>query len=248
MFKKLWKRIKNWRESPEHEIREYLEFQEKRIARWSYSLIKRLLGPIIRKIWIHEVEGLENIPKEGPVIVASNHESYFDFICFIAVSPRKVHYLAAEKFYTSKFWRPLMHLTSQIKVDRKAKDKTDVHQIVFSALKQERVIGIFPEGTRNRVSDGKLQKAFTGVAKYALKAKVPVVPVGVIGTYDVMSPHDKLPRFKKKVKIKIGEAVHFKEYYDIEHTEEHFEEVTNKIMLKIAELSGKEYPYIEKKD
>jgi 1-acyl-sn-glycerol-3-phosphate acyltransferase len=245
MLSRIWKKIKRWRESPEKEITEFIEYRETRLAKWSYSLIKKIFGPIVRKIWVHEIEGLENIPKKGPVIVVSNHESYFDFICFIAASPRKVHYLAAEKFYKSRLWRPLMHLTSQIKVDRIAKDKSGVHQLVFSALKQERMIGIFPEGTRNRVSDGKLQKAFVGTAKYALKVKVPVLPVGVIGSYDIMSAHDKFPRLNKKAKIRIGELMHFHEYHDIEHTEEHFREVTDKIMLRIAELSEKEYPHIE---
>lgn len=242
-----WKKIKRWRESPEKEITEFIEFEEKRIAKWGYYLIKKIFGSIVRKIWIHEIEGLENIPKEGSIIVASNHESYFDFVCFIAASPRKVHYLAAEKFYKSKLWKPLMNITSQIKVDRAAKDKSGVHQIVFSALKQERMVGIFPEGTRNRVSNGKLQKAFVGVAKYALKARVPVLPVGVIGSYNIMSAYDKFPKFNKKVKIRIGEPMHFHEYYEIEHNEKHFLAITDKIMLKIAELSEKEYPHIDKK-
>lgn len=244
--KEIWEKIKKWRNSPEKEISEFIEFEEKRIAKYSYFLLKKFFGPIIRKIWLYEIKGLQNIPIEGPIIIASNHESYFDFICFVATSPRKVHYLAAEKFYKSRFWRPLMNLTSQIKVEREFKDKSGVHRIVFSALKQGKAIGIFPEGTRNRVSNGKLQKAFLGVAKYALQTQTAVLPVGMNGTYDIMSPHDKFPKFSKKVQINIGEIMTFKEYQGIEHNNKHFTEITEKIMLKIAELSGKEYPHIEK--
>lgn len=243
MLGKIWRKIKNWRESPEKEIAEFIEYQETRLAKWGYSLIKKIFGPIVRKIWVHEIEGLENIPKEGPVIIASNHESYFDFICFIAASPRKIHYLAAEKFYKSRFWRPLMEITGQIKVDRTSQDKHHVHKIVFSALKQQRMVGIFPEGTRSR--DGKMLKAFVGVAKYALQAQVPIVPVGVIGTRDIMAPHEKRPRFNKKARIKIGEPMYFHEHYGKEHDDKLLRGVTDKIMLKIAELAEKEYPHAE---
>ncbi|MBU2545360.1 1-acyl-sn-glycerol-3-phosphate acyltransferase, partial [Patescibacteria group bacterium] len=137
-------------------------FNETRRVKVGYSVLKGVLSPLIRKIWIDKIEGLENIPKDGPIIIASNHQSYFDFLCFIAASPRKVHYLAAEKFYKSRMWRPVMNLTGQIKVERVSHDKKGVHDKVYSALDQGRVIGIFPEGTRS--ANGEIQKPFTGVA------------------------------------------------------------------------------------
>lgn len=221
---------------------EFFEYEEKLFAKWGYSIIRKTLGPIIRWLWVSEIEGLENIPKNGPVIIASNHESYFDFLCFTAASPRKIHYMAAEKFFNKAVWKQLMQLTGQIRVDRKHPDKSKVFQQVFSALKQGRMMGIFPEGTRS--PDGKLLKAFTGVAKIALQAKVPVVPVGMIGTYEIMSRHDKRPKLKK-AKIKIGKPIYFNEYHNIEHKDHHFREVTDKIMLEIAELTGEKYLHAE---
>lgn len=237
------KNIEKLIKKEEEKAVEIIEYEETRLARWGYSFIKKIFGPIVRGMWVAEIEGLHNIPSEGPVIIASNHESYFDFICFIAASPRKIHYLAAEKFYTSKAWRPLMNITGQIKVEREAHDKSQVHKLVHSALSQGRMIGIFPEGTRS--SDGKMQRAFTGVAKFALKTKTPVIPVGIIGTYEIMSRHDKFPKFSKKARIKIGKPMYFKEFHDMEHTENHFRFVTDKIMLKIGELVGKKYVYVE---
>lgn len=221
---------------------QFIEYQETVFAKWGYSMIKTLFSPIIRWIWVKEIEGLHNIPKEGSVIIASNHESYFDFLCSIAVFPRKVHYLAAEVFYANPFWRPLMKLTGQIKVDRKSNNKAETHRLVYSALSQERMIGIFPEGTRS--PDGKIGQTQVGVAMYALKAKIPVVPVGIVGTYEIMSRHDRLPKFKK-AKIIIGEPMHFQEYRDIVHTKAHLRYVTDRIMLKIAELTGKEYVHVK---
>ena len=75
-------------------------------------------------------------------------------------------------------------------------------------LAQGKAFGIFPEGTRS--ADGKLQKAYTGVARLALTAKAPVVPVGIIGAYEIMSRHDNWPRLGKRCGIKIRSAHRFK--------------------------------------
>ncbi|KPJ55040.1 hypothetical protein AMJ47_01980 [Parcubacteria bacterium DG_72] len=217
-------------------------FKETRTVKVAYPIIKRTIGPLVKRIWIDEVEGLENIPKDGPIIVASNHQSYFDFICFIAASPRKVHYLAAEKFYKSRMWRPIMNATGQIKVERTSHNKQRVYGTVYSALKQGKMIGIFPEGTRS--SDGEIHKPFTGVAKFALNAKVPVLPVGIIGTYDIMSRHDKRPKFRGvKAKIKIGKLMYFSEYYNTQLTDNDYKIVTDKIMDKVAKLAEKKYTH-----
>lgn len=235
--------VKKFLRKEERKIEEFVEYEETLLAKFGYALLRKILAPFIRLFWVAEVEGLHNIPKEGAVIIASNHESYFDFLCFGSISPRKIHYLAAEKFFESKLWRPLMNMTGQIKVDRKHPDKTKVFSQVFSALNQGRMIGIFPEGTRS--PDGKLLKAFKGVGRIALKSKTPIVPVGIIGTYEIMSRHDKYPKLKK-AKIKIGAPMHFKELHDVNHSDEHYAVVTDKVMLKIAELAGKEYPHIDK--
>ena len=234
--------VKKFFRKEEKKVEEFVEYEETLIAKWGYAVLRKIMAPFVRLFWIAEVEGLHNIPKDGAVIVASNHESYFDFLCFASISPRKIHYLAAEKFFESRLWKPLMKLTGQIRIDRKHPDKTKVFQQVFSALNQGRMIGIFPEGTRS--PDGKLLKAFTGVGRIALKSKTPIVPVGMIGTYEIMSRHDKYPKLKK-AKIKIGEPLHFKEFHDIEHDHIHYKTVTDKVMLKIAELTGEEYPHID---
>lgn len=172
--------------------------------------------------------------------MASNHESYFDFICFWAVSPHHVQYLAAEKFYGSKFWKPIMVATGQIKVERENKDKNKVHEQAHYILENKGVLGIFPEGTRSR--SGKMGKAFTGVTKFALKAKVPIVPVGVIGTYDILPPHKKIPKLKQ-CKIKIEKPIIHHEHFDKEPTKELLRHLTDELMWQIGRMAGKEYSH-----
>lgn len=204
------------------------------------AFLRYLVAPLIRKIWIKDVEGLEHIPKKGPVIIASNHESYFDFICFWAISPRRVQYLAAEKFYKSKFWKPIMIATGQIKVERQKKDKKGVHKQAHYILKNEGMLGIFPEGTRSR--SGEIGKTYTGVMKFALEAKVPIVPVGMVGTYNILPPHKKMPKLRR-CKVIIKEPIYHHEHFNKEHTEELLRKLTDDLMLLIAGLIGKEYKH-----
>lgn len=211
---------------------------------FSYSFIRLTLGRLVKSIWVKNVEGLENIPKTGSVIVAFNHQSFFDFLCFIAVSPRKIHFLAAEKFFTNPFWYPLVKLTGQIKVDRKNHNKDDLHEIIYEHLANDKMIGIFPEGTRSPHEKDML-KAFTGVAKYAIRADVPVLPVGIKGTYEVMAKHDKKPKFKKVVTIHVGKLMYFNEYTQSKLNDKTFRVITDKIMLEISKLSGRNYSHNE---
>jgi 1-acyl-sn-glycerol-3-phosphate acyltransferase len=212
---------------------------------FAYSFIKLTLGTLVRLIWVKKVEGIENIPKTGAVIVAFNHQSFFDFLCFISISPRKIHFLAAEKFFTNPFWYPLVKLTGQIKVDRKKHGKEDLHETIFKHLQNGKMIGIFPEGTRSP-HEKEMLLAFTGVAKYAIRGEVPVLPVGIKGTYEVMAKHDKKPKFKKIVTIHIGELMHFTEYHRSKLDEKTFRVLTDKIMIEIAKLSQKNYSHIGK--
>lgn len=214
---------------------------DNRITCMFYSLLRKFLGPLVRFIWIRHTEGLENIPKEGPVIIAFNHSSYFDFICFIAVSPRNIHYLAAEKFFDSYLWRPIVKLTGQIRVHRKSKDKREVHDRVFQHLAEGKMIGIFPEGTRS--PDGYMLPAFRGVAMYATKAHVPIVPVGIKGTYEVLSRFEHFPKLKKIVEIKVGEPLTFEKYLNVKLNKKAHQLLTNDVMEKIAELCDCDYPY-----
>jgi len=202
-----------------------------------YSLLKFLLSPLVKLIWIKRVNGLENIPKKGPVIIAANHSSYFDFICFIAVCPRKIFYLAAEKFYKSRFWRPLVRLTGQIKVERQTGDKTEAVEKANSILKRGDILGIYPEGTRS--ADNEIHKPFTGVARFALKNKVSVVPVGIRGTFEVLPRQKRFPKLKKIVEINIGKSMDFSQYFGQEEDKGVLNKITNEIMNKIADLSGK---------
>lgn len=207
-----------------------------------YWLLRRVVSVFVNIAWMRSVSGLENIPRDRAAILAFNHQSFLDFICFASTSPRNVHFLAAEKFFRRPFSRALMRLTGQIKVERNVDDKSSVYEAVARHVEKDMLIGIFPEGTRSPYRDEML-KAFTGVAQFALKHHIPVIPVGIRGTYDLLPKHERYPKLARAVDIRIGDPLYFDAYHDKHSDREICVSVTEVVMSKIELLSGKSYPY-----
>lgn len=211
-----------------------------------YFFIRFFVAPIIRLVWLKEVSGKENVPSKGAFIVAANHQSFLDFILLYSVLPgKRLRFLAAEKFYHSKYSRALMELTGQIKVDRYDKSSASKDEAVqkgLSVLKAGEVLAIFPQGTRSR--SGKIEKTFSGVARFAVLSGAPVVPLGIRGAFEAWPPHAKKPVFKKQVSLHFGEPMSFgdaKDSFGDDLSHEKLRMRTNKIMKKIAQLSAKDY-------
>lgn len=195
-------------------------------------------------IWIKKVTGLHNIPKKGSSILAMNHQSFFDFLTLSVVCPRNIHFLAAEKFFHHPIWKHVMMFTGQIKVERTSTDKSGVHESVRTHVQKNTLIGIFPEGTRSE-SKTHMLKAYTGIAKYALAHRIPIIPVGIIGAEDVLSKQGKKINTSKIIEIHIGEPMHFEKYFEGQTDRETLMLVTEKVIKKIEKLSNKIYPHYE---
>lgn len=215
--------------------------RESLITRFGYPFLK-LFSPLVRRLWIAEIHGLEHIPQDGACLVASNHESYFDFILFIAAMDRKIHYLAAEKFFVHPFWKWMMAFMGCIRVDRYSNVNVRAYKEISRIVKQGRMIGIFPEGTRS--PDGRLMKGKPGVAHLAIKSGLPVIPVGMRGTWEIMAVGDKQPKLRKAT-IHIGEPMYFNHLKNAALDETVINHTTDNIMLRIAHLTGEKYQFAE---
>jgi len=193
-----------------------------------YPIGKRIIPPVI-SLWIDKVNGLENVPKEGPFIIAANHASYMDhfiIMCtFIPFLDRKVHHLAKKELFDSKLKKVWHSHWGAIPIDRESGGKETL-EFAIKALKKGKIIGIHPEGTRSPT--GKLQKARTGVARLVLKGKAPVLPVGLIGTYEILPKGKVIPKFKKAT-MNIGKLMYFDKYYHKPITKKLLNEITTKI-------------------
>lgn len=209
------------------------------LATIGYPALKFLVGPVMRAIWIDEITGTENLPQTGPCIVAFNHESYFDFLLFTVAIKRKIHYLAAEKLFDHIIWKWIMRFVGSIKVDRYAKVNKRAYKEIKHCFQRGRLLGIFPEGARS--PDGKLMRGKTGVAYLALKSGLPVLPVGFIGTYEILPRNKKLPRLRK-AQIHIGKPITCDHLTNIPISAENLRKVTDEIMGQIALLTGEKYP------
>lgn len=197
-----------------------------------YFILKFFSYPFVKLFWGGRLSGIHNIPKNGSFIIAANHSSYLDFILLFCFIPRTISFLAAEKFFNSKFWLPIMKITKQIKVDRNSSDKRGVYKEVDNLFNNHGVLGIFPEGTRSR--SGRIQKAYNGMVKFAHKYNVPIIPVGIIGAYEALPPNNKIPKLKK-IDVNIGKPIIImSDNYNLE---------TSIIMKNIAELAGQSYEW-----
>lgn len=127
-----------------------------------------------------KVTGRENIPSAGPYIIAVNHMSKADPpVLLLAFPPMRLRYFAAEKWEKHWFFGPILAWSGAVFVNRGEVDRRALGQAI-EALKEGGIFGLAPEGTRSRV--GSLIQAKEGVAYLASRAKVPILPVGVVNT------------------------------------------------------------------
>src|SRR5690606_15502863 len=190
------------------------------------------------------VEGLENIPAEGPAIMAGNHLSFADWLFAPLMSPRRINYLAKAEYFTTpgikgRLQKFFFSGTGQYPIDRSGADAAeDALNAARRLLDQGKLVGLYPEGTRS--PDGRLYKGKTGVARLALETGVPVIPVAVIGT-DKVSPPGPFRWRRHKVTVKFGAPIDFSRYEGMAGN--HFVEraVTDEVMYELMRLSGQEY-------
>ena len=184
-----------------------------------YRFIRRPLGAIFKAIYKPVIIGKRYIPKSGRIILAGNHTNYFDCILVGCATDRCVHYLAKDELMKGPLGVIFKGL-GIIPVNRRTKDKAAL-QTAIETLNDEKVIGIFPEGTINRTKDIIMPFKF-GAVKMSRDAKSDIVPFVITGKYKA---------FERSVKIQFFEPL---------KPEENLEEANNKLMNIVAEELRKE--------
>lgn len=207
-----------------------------------YSIGKRLICPIF-EIYIKKVKGLENTPKDRNFIVVANHESYIDhpfIICtLVKYLNKKIHFLSKKEHFSNPIKAAWHRYAGAIPLDRQAGGKKALRWAI-KALKQGKIIAIHPEGTRTLT--GKLQRGRTGIARLVLAAHVPVLPMGIIDTFEILPKGKYIPKFKKGT-LNIGKLMYFNKYYNKKINKKLLREITDKVMKEIARLSKQKYEF-----
>jgi 1-acyl-sn-glycerol-3-phosphate acyltransferase len=191
-----------------------------------YAISKLVFWPVL-SLFIKKIEGIENLPRK-PFILVSNHSSYIDgvILIFLVAWHRNLQLcsFATNQKFLGPIWNALFNHFGAIRVNG-AMEKA------VKALKEDKCVGIFPEGQRTYT--GGVQKVtHTGLGVLALLSKAPVVPVA-LNTWHFWNRYETLPNFKKNIKITIGTPMSFK----LKATKQNFKKVNNSVMKEVKKLA-----------
>ncbi|HZU79623.1 MAG TPA: lysophospholipid acyltransferase family protein [Acidimicrobiales bacterium] len=206
-----------------------------------YRVLKMLLTPVFHLLWRVKVEGAEHIPAEGPVVLAPNHVTFLDSFFLPLVVSRRVTFVAKAEYFDSWKTAWFFRAVGQIPMRREGGSASErALAAAREVLEGGGVLGIYPEGTRS--PDGRLYRGHTGVARLALGCKVPVVPVGLVGTSDVQRPGSNLPRPFKKVTVRFCAPLDIARFAgDAAGDPLALRALTDELMFEIRQLTGQEY-------
>ena len=209
-----------------------------------YWVVKWVLTPILRLMFRPWVEGGEHIPTEGGAILAGNHTSFLDNFIIPLVVPRRVTFLAKSDYFTGggvkgKLQKSFFSGVGMIPIDRAGGQASEAALGTgLRILANRKLLGLYPEGTRS--PDGRLYRGKTGVARMALEAGVPVIPVALIGMFDLQPAGRLFPKLGR-IGVRVGEPLDFSRYAGMEDDRFVLRSITDEIMYELMILSGQEY-------
>lgn len=202
------------------------------------------IGPWLRVLFRPWTHNLDVVPREGGGIFVSNHLSFSDSLFLPLVTNRRVTFLAKQEYFEGKGIKGLLTRiffigTAQVPIDRTSGRAAEAAIVTGVRLLDEgHLLGVYPEGTRT--ADGRLYRGKTGVARMALEAHAAVIPVAMIGTYEIQPPGRIRPSIRR-VGVRFGEPLDFSRYEGLESDRFVLRSVTDEIMYSLMELSGQEY-------
>jgi 1-acyl-sn-glycerol-3-phosphate acyltransferase len=216
----------------------------------AYWMIKLMLTPVLRFLYRVDVEGLEQVPARGPVIIASNHVSFIDSIFLPLVLRRRITFVAKAEYFENRKTAWFFRAVGQIPIKRTGGTASEGALAAASeVLHRGGIFGIYPEGTRS--PDGRLYKGHTGVARLALQCGAPVICAAMIGTREVQSIGQVMPRVFMPVGIRFSHPVRFGRSSagadggdpgeDPGEDPMALRRITDEIMFSLRELSGQAY-------
>jgi 1-acyl-sn-glycerol-3-phosphate acyltransferase len=204
----------------------------------AYWALKAILTPILRLLYRIQSEGTSRVPRKGPVILASNHQSFIDSVFLPLVVRRRVTFVAKAEYFES--WKTAWFFRSVGMIPLKRDGGSASERALAAArevLDDGGVLGIYPEGTRS--PDGRLYKGHTGVARLSRDCHAPVVPVAQSGTAAVQPIGSLRPKVFCRITVKMGDPLCWPGATGDEGRGG-LRTFTDEVMAAIAGLSGQE--------
>ena len=197
-----------------------------------YSIIRFFLDVVFKLLFRCEILGRENVPAEGGLIIAANHQSNWDPPLAATFATRPVSYMAKQELFDVPVFGSIIRSMYAFPVKRGAADRNAI-KTALQVLAQKKCLGLFPEGTRSK--DGEIHKPEAGIALIAAKAKVPVVPTALIGTDKMFGKAVFFP----KLRVIYGEPLLFTgDIKDKESLQAFSQEIMDRI-AQMIKLDGK---------
>ncbi len=211
------------------------------IGAWQPTALK-IARPLFRFFWKIDVQGLENLPTDGPAVLCPNHISVIDSFVLPAVLPRGIMYVGKAEYLDDWKTAKLFPAIGMIPIDRRGGDHAQgALDAARAVLNRGGLFGIYPEGTRSR--SGKLHKGHTGAARLAIESGAPIVPVGLKGTLEIQPPDQPMPNFFRRATVNIGKPIDVSRYSDRVGDRAVYRELIDEVMFEIQALCGQEYEH-----
>lgn len=185
-----------------------------------YQFAKSVVYGALAPIYRFDVSGHEHFPKEGGVLICSNHIHALDPPVVGILAPRPVHFMAKEELFNAPILKTLIPRLNAFPVKRGMSDREAMRKAI-QLLKDGNVVGLFPEGTRSK--DGQLKKGLAGAGFFALRGNAVVVPTAIVGPYKPF----------KRLKVVYGEPM---DMITFREQKASAEVVTEAIMAEIQKL------------
>ncbi len=204
-----------------------------------YRVLHHVIPAVLTAVYRPWTEGLDNIPDSGPAILASNHLSFLDHFVLPAYVERPIFFLGKSDYF-SGWQRYFFQNVGVMPIDRSGGDAGEASlRKGEEILKDGKLLGIYPEGTRT--PDGRLYRGKTGPVRLAFRTGAPVIPVAMMGLFDIMPPGQHVPKLKGRIGVKIGEPLDFSRYAGDEDDRFALRSATDELMYELMLLSGQEY-------
>lgn len=175
-----------------------------------YRLFRLILMPFVHAVARLDVVGKENLPKTGPFILVANHQSFLDPIIVQVICRRPLNTLAKSTQFTGRIMSWIMPRVCAIPT-RRYRIEPQAVRVVLRRLAAGEAVGVYPEGERSW--DAEVQPFRRGTIRLLLKSGVPIIPCGVVGSYDVWPRWSRTLR-RKTVRVEFGKAIHWPAMHD----------------------------------
>lgn len=217
----------------------------------AFTFIEAIGRPLLVTLVKRDWRGLENVPREGGVIVVANHYSFFDPLSvghFLVKAGRTPRFLAKAAVFKAPMLGRLFQSAGQIPVQRESRDAALAFKDALAAVERGETIIVYPEGTMTKDPNLWPMAGKTGAARIALRTGAPVLPIAQWGAQEVFAPYSKKPKFfpRKTLKVTAGKPIDLRAQFGPEITSETLRNATDQIMDvltgMLAEIRGEQPP------